>query len=456
MNKDMLVKQARIDDRIIDLAFDREHSGSYFTVIVGKNGSGKSRLLREISLDVFEPSIRKKVICISNGYFHKFVTANNYKNNVSWEDCGYRNLCLSDSFEGHFVMGDGFSNVFNREIISALFGSADTRLKTLKLLRDFNFFDGVSVSISLYSHIGEFDGEGIRFDRESLGMKLVASVNKYDVIDEELSKIHENINLFIKSSNYIEMIKGCKLCQVDGVDKKLLQNSCLRNHDHFLSFDFDVNSDSKQAENMPDEFINALLFLNKYRLITVRQLVFKKGNNVVNMKELSSGELSVLLCILKINSEIEDGSLILIDEPELSLHPAWQSKIIPSINECFSSYRGCHFIIATHSPLVVSSIPEHNSAIVILDEETRIIPGEKSHRKSADYQLFTVLGYAGDQNEYIKRRFMIMMSKLSTGVDLSSNELLFIEKAQNLLEDADEEDFTKYLLNQVVCLLHGV
>lgn len=456
MNKDMLVKQARIDDRIIDLAFDRDHSGNYFTVIVGKNGTGKSRLLREISLDVFEPSIRKKVICISNGYFHKFVSENNYKNNVSQEDCGYRNLCLSDSFEGHFVMGDGFSNVFNREIISALFGSADTRHKTLKLLSDFNFFDGVSVSISLYNHIGEFDGEGIRFDSESLGIKLVASVNKYDVIDEELSKIHENINIFIKSSNYIEMIKECRLCQVDGVDKKVLHKNCLRNHDHFLSFDFDVDSDSKQAENMSDEFINALLFLNKYRLITVRQLAFKKSNNVVNMKELSSGELSVLLCILKINSEIEDGSLILIDEPELSLHPAWQSKIIPSINECFSSYRGCHFIIATHSPLVVSSIPEHNSAIVILDEEARIISGGKSHRKSADYQLFTVLGHAGDQNEYVKRRLMIMISKLSTGVDLNSNELVFIEKAQNLLEDANDEDFTKYLIGQVICLLREV
>lgn len=81
------------------------------------------------------------------------------------------------------------------------------------------------MSISLYNHIGEFDGEGIRFDSESLGIKLVASVNKYDVIDEELSKIHENINIFIKSSNYIEMIKECRLCQVDGVDKRFCKKT---------------------------------------------------------------------------------------------------------------------------------------------------------------------------------------------------------------------------------------
>lgn len=50
------------------------------------------------------------------------------------------------------------------------------------------------------------------------------------------------------------------------------------------------------------------------------------------MKELSSGELSVLLSILKINSEIEENSVVLIDEPEVSLHPAWQKKSFLLLN----------------------------------------------------------------------------------------------------------------------------
>ncbi|HHU4727264.1 TPA: AAA family ATPase [Klebsiella quasipneumoniae] len=457
MNRDMLVKKANLDGVDIDIALEREHPGNYFSVIVGKNGVGKSRLLREISQYIYNPSTHKKTICISNGYFHKFISNRDWVMHERMYDHEYRNLCLSDYYDGHFTHGDGFSNVFNRELISLFFGSGESRDKTLRVLREFGFFDGVNIELSLYKHIGLFDGNVMRFDQNTLNVNVEMSTRHNKITKEELECIYNNAVNFLSATNYLKVMREqCPEWKRVGFNEEHTMQRCFLNDGHNLSYDFSFGTESSAANNFTDEFTESLLFLNKYRLISVQKTIFKKNGKDINMKELSSGELSILLNILKINSEIEDGSLILIDEPELSLHPAWQSQIIPSLEKCFSSYTGCHFVIATHSPLVVSSIPESNSAIVILDEDAKIISGSKSHRKSADYQLFTVLGYAGDQNEYVKRRLMIIISKLSTGVDLNSNELRFIEKAQNLLDDADDEDLTKYLLNQAICLLPEV
>lgn len=454
MNRDMLVKKANLDGVDIDIALEKEHPGNYFSVIVGKNGVGKSRLLRNISQGVYDPSVHKKTICISNGYFHKFISSRDWMMYERMYDHGYRNLCLSDYYGGHFTHGDSFSNVFNRELVSLFFGSGESRDKTLQALREFGFFEGVNIELSLYKHLGLFDGNVMRFDRNALNINVEISTWYNRMTEEELECIYNQAVKFLSATNYLEVMKEqCPEWRRVGFNEEHTMQFCFRNHGHNLSYDFSFGTESSVANNFTDEFIESLLFLNKYRLISVQKTIFKKNGKDINMKELSSGELSILLSILKINSEIEDSSLILIDEPELSLHPAWQSQIIPSLEKCFSSYTDCHFIIATHSPLVVSSIPESNSAIVILDEDAKIISGSKSHRKSADYQLFTVLGYAGDQNEYVKRRLMIILSKLTNGTNLSDDEVIFLDRSKALLEDAEEDDLTKYLLNQSICLL---
>lgn len=46
--------------------------------------------------------------------------------------------------------------------------------------------------------------------------------------------------------------------------------------------------------------------------------------------------------------------IVLIDEIELHLHPAWQQQIIPTLQKIFPKIQ---FIVTTHSPQVVSSVP---------------------------------------------------------------------------------------------------
>lgn len=73
--------------------------------------------------------------------------------------------------------------------------------------------------------------------------------------------------------------------------------------------------------------------------------------------DLSSGQWSWLNGFGGLCACLEDDTLILIDEPENSLHPSWQLEYVPSILSILEEFTGCHVIIATHSPLIQSGLP---------------------------------------------------------------------------------------------------
>jgi predicted ATP-binding protein involved in virulence len=60
----------------------------------------------------------------------------------------------------------------------------------------------------------------------------------------------------------------------------------------------------------------------------------------------------------------------LIDEPEISLHPSWQNRIV-KIYKNFVNQNNNQIIIATHSPHIVASTP-NESLRILVKEENRI------------------------------------------------------------------------------------
>ncbi|MBK7363384.1 MAG: AAA family ATPase [Micavibrio sp.] len=66
----------------------------------------------------------------------------------------------------------------------------------------------------------------------------------------------------------------------------------------------------------------------------------------------------------------KDKCTVTIDEPENHLHPSMQRSFLPSLAKAFPNYR---FIIASHSPFVVTSFPEANVYGLLHNEENRIV-----------------------------------------------------------------------------------
>ena len=95
-----------------------------------------------------------------------------------------------------------------------------------------------------------------------------------------------------------------------------------------------------------------------FKHIEVNQLdgitAYDKSSGVkIRLSELSSGEQHELVLAYELLFVVEDGAIILIDEPELSLHVAWQRRFISDIVK-IQKLRNFQIIVATHSPQIIS------------------------------------------------------------------------------------------------------
>lgn len=128
--------------------------------------------------------------------------------------------------------------------------------------------------------------------------------------------------------------------------------------------------------------------------------VQQNGGVVTDLKRASSGQLGMATALLSLASEIQDGSLVLIDEPEISLHPEWQVKYIGLLLETFEAYEGCHFVIATHSPLVISELPSHATLIALDNPDSP--PTTELAGQSADVLLAEAFQMISNSNLHVR------------------------------------------------------
>lgn len=123
--------------------------------------------------------------------------------------------------------------------------------------------------------------------------------------------------------------------------------------------------------------------LNEEQIVTLEKflplnpnsikLKVKKDNGKFLFEDLSSGEQNRILLSSKVLSNIDNKCVIVIDEPEISLHLHWQIDFHAFLNGLISSYKGVSIFIASHSPILVSEAykDKNVSTIIILGGQGR-------------------------------------------------------------------------------------
>jgi predicted ATP-binding protein involved in virulence len=72
----------------------------------------------------------------------------------------------------------------------------------------------------------------------------------------------------------------------------------------------------------------------------------------IALEDLSSGEQHQIVLLYELLFKLRPGSLVLIDEPEISLHVAWQEKFLDDLRDIVA-ITGIDVIVATHSPEII-------------------------------------------------------------------------------------------------------
>lgn len=107
-----------------------------------------------------------------------------------------------------------------------------------------------------------------------------------------------------------------------------------------------------------------------------KHLVFLNQNaEEFGVDDLSDGEKQVLAKVLPLFFADMKGRVVLMDEPESSLHPAWQSYLLPVLRRCVE-LQECQFILTTHSPQIIAAAHQ---------DEVRILTRSADGRVQAEY-----------------------------------------------------------------------
>lgn len=225
----------------------------------------------------------------------------------------------------------------------------------------------------------------------------------------------------------------------------ILKNKILRRLEK-IKFDLRINSNSKLLED------SIFLLENDLLKITNVSLTGDTYTDAVRFFDLSSGQQSLFNILLGISSVIEDNSLICIDEPEVNLHPEWQNEFIIKLQKIFDHITGCHFIIATHSPQIVAGLTSKNGFVVDLEKNITHTANDYS-KKSADYQLAHIFGYPGYNNEYLIRIALTLLSKITKQVEFNHSDIDNLNILNSSKKDLPENDPVSFLIEQINALV---
>lgn len=131
------------------------------------------------------------------------------------------------------------------------------------------------------------------------------------------------------------------------------------------------------AQRMPrfTEAFNQMFSDLKYSHITNRggnkAIIFKKNGIEIPIEKLSSGEKQIVYrgCFLLKDINAINGALVFIDEPEISLHPTWQKKIMDYYKGIFTDPSGVQtsqIFAVTHSPFVIHNENRKADKVIVL------------------------------------------------------------------------------------------
>lgn len=170
--------------------------------------------------------------------------------------------------------------------------------------------------------------------------------------------------------------------------------------------------------------------LEKLSIIVLDEIKMKKFDADVSIGELSSGEYQLILGLLGIFATIRPRSIILIDEPEISLHPNWQIQYISMLKKMFKTYNDCHFIICTHSHFLISGLENESSAIVALERSkdgtvARHLDGVDVYGWSAEEILYNIFRVKTVRNYFLEADLTDLLGLISTN---SKNKKLITSK----------------------------
>jgi len=415
----------------------------YFTMVLGPNGTGKSNLLRliiEIFKVAFEKSKKSEINKYPTGKYslEYFLNDGYYTilNTLGWFDGDPKPDGVNDpqNEKGLRIFKDGEEISFDLNILPK-------SILAVSIMLNDKFPVFVNNDFSIYNYLGvkrDANTAGTRSYITKTVEMVFRAAHKKSFIDDtaELLKFLEldphlfisyyprYKHIFFKGIMTVELMddffndykkylnretkpwsigiyKNIKEVEPEVIPKlvELLNYISQRLQPEYEGsrtkfYDFDIFDSTTDILN----HFNFLPYLQRLDLISYPEIVLQKQGRYFSAENSSSGEYHMISTIISVLACITENSLVLVDEPEISLHPNWQMKYIEFLNQIFRNYASTHFIVCSHSHFLVSDLKPENSTILSLTKEENSNNVENNKFKLISRQIqYQTFGWSAEQ-----------------------------------------------------------
>ena len=389
--------------------------GSYVTVLIGKNGSGKSTLLRDLTTALRD----------------------SYTGSKRSSRASSRVTRIKIENDGHVVTIEGLRSGKSSSEQDHYAARAATPKKVIAL--SFTPFDKFPTNAGYtnkdklnpdlkketYVYLG-FKG-GVRASPRSLlrrSIDQLALANASYASDHHVSDVFAVLGYEPRLTIQYQMNRLDKVLNSPHIDRGYIESLIEQVRPAFrsgrgvsgpaLSYEFDfLHGGSYSSNNVEFETFRQLVRANVLQMTSAN--LRRHNGQEVELLDLSSGELNLLSGFLGLAANLEDGCLVLIDEPENSLHPAWQLEYIQMLDALLKSRRGCHYIIATHSPLIVSGFAGRDCSVLRLDQNPVVVDDDAISNSSPDATLVSAFSIVTPDNHFLKQLVLEALALIEQG-----------------------------------------
>lgn len=169
--------------------------------------------------------------------------------------------------------------------------------------------------------------------------------------------------------------------------------------------------------------------LRKLKAINRIEVYLRRKGREISMLNASSGELALITSIIYLSTIINERTVILIDEPENSLHPKWQKEYVQTLFDIFYYYQP-KIIIATHSPLILNGAELFTDNPQVYKSFNFTLELQKKEPLNLEETYFRFFNITTPQNRFLSEQIVRLLNILAgkkITLDNFNNEISRIE-----------------------------
>ena len=215
-------------------------------------------------------------------------------------------------------------------------------------------------------------------------------------------------------------------------------------------------------------FIDKIKYNKVSNINGEKVILFEKNGTEISLDNLSTGEKQIVFrgAYLLKNMNLLNGAVIMIDEPELSMHPKWQKNILRYYKNLFTDNNGkqiAQLFFASHSEGVISEALQDlndTKVIILKDNMGNITAGSIDAPAVLPYTLaaevnFQAFGVAstdyhnalygyieaeGWKNSYDAQQLKVPYIKLHKDGTTSSQQISETEKIRHIIHHPENRN----------------